>query len=225
MSQKKYKNNTNKCWEQIGIWGDSTCPKLTEFVHCHNCTDYFKAARSLFDREIPEGYREEWTNLLARSEETEIHGTIFVIVFRLRNEWLALRAGYIQEVTEILPVHPVPFRSNKMFKGLTNINGELIPCISATDIFELSGDIEQTSKHIITTHMIVVSKNGERFVFPVDEIMGIRCISLDDQQKTPATLSKSATTHSTGVFSIDGKTVGLLDEVKFLNSLQRSLTY
>ena len=218
-------HTTNKCWEQIGIWGDVTCQKLTDFVHCHNCTVYFKAARSLFDREIPEGYREEWTNLLASIAEIETRETIYVIVFRLRNEWLALRATYIQEVTEILPVHTVPFRSNKMFRGLTNINGELVPCVSAADILELSSGIEEISKNKITKRMIVVRKNGEIFVFSVDEIMGIQCISLDDQQKTPATLSKSATTHITGVFSINEKTVGLIDEAKFINSLQRSLSY
>ncbi|HUT64354.1 MAG TPA: chemotaxis protein CheW [Anaerolineae bacterium] len=217
--------HATKCWQYVGIYGDSTCTELEKVKHCRNCPAYIKAAKSLFDYEIPKGYRKEQTKLIASSVQTEIPGTTFIIVFRLGNEWLALKSEYVQEVKEILPVHSVPFRSTNMLKGLVNINGELIPCISVTDIFGLSGDIEEHPQHIIYKRMIVVIKNGERFVFPVDEILGIRRISIDKLQKIPATLSKSSKALTRGILKLNEKVIGLLDEVKFFESLQRSLVF
>jgi len=218
-------NHMQNCWTHIGVYGDSSCEKLTDFVHCRNCPVYFEAAQSLFDRDIPIGYLEEWTKVYAGSEETEPPGTIFAVVFRLKDEWLALRTAHLQEVTINRPVHYVPFRSGNVFLGLVNINGELVPCVSAADILGLTGDSEEQSNEKVYKRMIVVKKDRERFVFPVDEMLGLRRLSPKDKQKTPATLSKSSTALSTGVFSLDEKTVGFLDENKFFESLQRSLIF
>lgn len=222
---KKSHNHMVNCWNRTGINGDSSCQKLIDFVHCRNCPEYYKAARNLFDREIPEGYLEEWTDLYAGKEEKEIPGTIFVVVFRLKNEWLAMKTVCLQEVAKVRQVHYVPFRTSNVFMGLVNIHGVLVPCVSIADILGLTGDVEESSKQVIYKRLVVVNKDRELFVFPVDEILGIRRISPDNQKKIPATLSKSSTALSTGVYSIDEKTVGLLDEEKLFKSLQRSLTF
>ena len=218
----KNNNHMQNCWTHIGIYGDSSCEKLEDYVHCRNCPVYYEAARSLFDRDIPIGYLEEWAKVYAGSEETEPPGTFFAVVFRLKDEWLALRTVHLQEVTKNRPVHYVPFRSSNVFLGLVNINGELVPCVSAADILGLTGDTEEQSNE---SRMIVIKRDKERFVFPVDEMLGLRRLSPEDKQKTPATLSKSSTALSTGVFSLDEKTVGFLDEDKFFESLKRSLVF
>ena len=224
MNKKNHKH-TVLCWNRIGNFGDSTCRKLIDYVHCRNCPEYYKAAKNLFDREIPEGYLEECTALYAGKEEVETPGTNFVAIFRLKNEWLALKTVCLQEVTQVRQVHYVPFRTSNVFMGLVNIHGVLVPCISLADILGLTGDVVESSKHAIYKRLVVVKKDRELFVFPVDEMLGIRRISPEDQKRTPATLSKSTTALSAGVYGIDEKTVGLLDEKKLFKSLQRSLTF
>ena len=221
---KERKNNLAElCWKRIGVFGDSTCEKLVDFAHCRNCPDYYSAGKRLFDREIPAGYREEWAKILAGSKETEAPGTDFVVVFRLKNEWLALKTACFQEATGIRPVHTVPFRTDNVFRGLVNIHGELIPCVSVADILGLTGDVGESPERKIYKRMIVLNKNGERFVFAVDEILGIYRISQDNQKKAPATLTGSAAAHTLCVLNIGKKTVGFLDEEKFFESLKGSL--
>jgi chemotaxis-related protein WspD len=53
------------CWNQIGIAGDRSCPELLTFTHCRNCPVYSVEGRRLLERNIPDGYVQEWTTLLA----------------------------------------------------------------------------------------------------------------------------------------------------------------
>jgi chemotaxis-related protein WspD len=214
----------SRCWKQIGVFGDFSCPKLVGIVHCRNCAEYNKAGRSLFDREISGEFLKEWTDNLTGAKEVEALDSISVIVFRIKNEWLAYRALYLQETTNIRPVHRVPLRTNNVFKGVVNINGELLLCVSLADILEYAPEENvEMADIMIYKRMVVVNKGGDRYVFPVDEILGIYRISLCDLKEPPVTLSKSPATLIEGVFNLSQKKVGLLAEDKLINSLKRSL--
>lgn len=213
-----------RCWKTIGVFGDFSCAKLTEMVHCRNCDEYNKAGRRLFDRETPEELLKEWTKNLTGVKEQETLNTISVIVFRIRDEWLAYKTLYLQETTYIRPVHRIPLRTNNIFKGVVNINGELLLCISMADIMGYTeGTIDAGSDSVIYKRMVVVDKDGERYVFPVDEILGVYRISLNDIGEPPVTLSRSPETLVKGVFNLDEKKIGLLDEDSLIHSFKRSL--
>lgn len=219
-----------RCWKQIGVFGDFSCPKLTEIVHCRNCVEYNKAGRSLLDREISDEFLKEWTKNLTGVKETVALDTISVMVIRIKNEWLALKTVYLQETTNMRPIHRVPFRTNNVFKGIANINGELLLCVSIADLLEYAPveDDEKTdmmvyNRMMVYERMVVINKDGERYCFPVDEVLGIYSISLYDLKEPPATLSKSPTTLIEGIFNLNEKKVGLLGEDKFIQTLKRSL--
>ena len=53
-----------------------------------------------------------------------------VLIFRLGVEWLAFRTQTIAEVTNPRPVHRVPHRSNEIFVGLVNLQGQVQLCVS-----------------------------------------------------------------------------------------------
>ena len=213
------------CWKEIGISGDFSCPRLAEVVHCRNCDKYNKAGRQLLDRQIPEGFLDEWTKSLADIKETEARDTTSVIVFRLREEWLALRTDCLQETVSGRPVHDVPSRSNDIFRGIANVNGELLLCMSAAQVLEKGAENGPGySGKKPYERMLVVRLGGERYVFPVDEVLGIHRIPVDEFIEPPATISKSPTTFVKSVFSFKEKRIGLLDEKSFHNALKRSLT-
>lgn len=212
------------CWKKIGIFGDSTCPKLSELIHCRNCIEYNKAGRSLFNREVTNEFLEETTKNLTDVKKIKTLDFISVIIFRIENEWLALRTIYLQETTNMRPIHRVPFRTNNVFKGIVNINGELLLCVSLTNIMENTSEETRDLKDENTyKRMLVIHKNNERYVFPVDEVLGIYRISSNEIQGVPATISKSPSSLIEGIFNLNENKVGLLGEDRFLQALKRSL--
>ena len=52
------------------------------------------------------------------------------LIFRLGPEWLAFRTQTIAEVTTPRPVHRVPHRTNEVFLGLVNLQGQVQLCVS-----------------------------------------------------------------------------------------------
>jgi len=213
-----------KCWNTQGNHGDGSCPKLDELVSCHNCSEFSSSGRSLFDRQIPDGLLKEWTQILARPKEIEKQGTIPVVVFRLGDEWFCLGAGYFQVAVDVRPIHSIPFRTNKIFLGIANINGELLLCFSLKAVFGIESEEGQSNGKLVYKRMVVVARDNNRFVFDADEVMGIARLQHEDMQTAPSTLSKYANAITSGVFNINNKNVGYLDENKFFESLSRSLS-
>src|SRR5437763_11431767 len=124
------KSPINNCWKTIGLWGDNSCPELQKVSHCRNCPVYSAAGIQMLDRKLAPGYREEWTELLARPKPARITGTKSVVIFRIGAEWLSLPAPTFQEVAEDRGHHTLPHRDNKLLLGLVNIRGELLTCAS-----------------------------------------------------------------------------------------------
>jgi chemotaxis-related protein WspD len=212
------------CWKKIGVFGDSSCPELVGLIHCRNCFQYNTAGRSLFDREVPGEFLEEWTRNITAVKEPETRDSVSVIVFRIAGEWLALRTVYLQETTNLRPVHAVPYRTNKVFRGLININGELLLCVSVGDLTDSAAKEEQEQAETASAkRMLVINKDGDRYAFPVEEILGIYRISMGDLQKPPVTLAKSPSGVVETVFDLKEKKVGLLGEDKLIHALKRSL--
>jgi chemotaxis-related protein WspD len=213
-----------RCWQEVGISGDFSCEKLKEIVHCRNCAEYNKAGRQLFDREIPEGFLEEWTKSLTGTKREDTEETVSVTVFRVGNEWLALKTVYMQEAATVRTIHHVPLRSNKVFKGIANVNGELLLCMSVADLLEYDeGGKGGTTEERACERMLVVRIEGERYVFPVDEVLGIFRVSWGGLYEPPATMSKSPTSLLRGIFDYEEKRIGLVDEERFRKALKRSV--
>ncbi len=213
------------CWKIIGIFGDSSCPELSNLIHCRNCKVYNNAGRGLFDRDVPVDFVEESTKLISVAKELELKDYLSVIVFRIGEEWLALKTIYLQEITSLRPVHRVPYRTNDIFRGIANINGELLLCISLARLLEQSLEEEETQNEAnVFKRMIVINKNGERYVFSVDEVLGIFRIPLNEIKEPPVTHMKSPSNLIEGIFELLGNKVGFLGDDRFLSALKRGIT-
>src|SRR5579883_797895 len=121
-------NGAADCWNRIGVWGDRSCPELAQVVHCRNCPVFAAAGRRFLDGPSPQGYLEEWTERLALPIEETATDVQSVLVFRLGDEWLALRVQVLVEVTTQRPIRRIPRRAG-LLAGLVNIRGELHLCV------------------------------------------------------------------------------------------------
>ena len=212
------------CWNKIGVWGDVSCPELGSVSHCHNCHVYSAAGRSLLERQGSDDYLDEWTRIIAQSEQAKKADNVSVVLFRMGGEWLALPTRVFSEVIEDRTVHSMPHRSSRVFLGLINIRGEIQLCFSLAAILGLSSTAESDSRqsHIVYKRMIVVRQKRDSWVFPVDEVFGVHHFDNEELEESPVTISKTDITFTTGLLAWNDRSVGLLDEELLFNALKRS---
>ena len=202
------------CWNRIGIAGDRSCPELVEHIHCRNCPVFSNAARSLFDRAAPEGYLQDWTGALAAAIQTVEGDFASLFVFRLGQEFLGLRTPLLVEVTPRRPIHRVPHRSNTVFRGLVNIRGQLQLCLSLHGLLGLPGNGEDAGI------LAVVEDGAERWVFEVDEVLGVHRVPRSALRKVPGTLANPLTSFTQAVCTWEERHVGYLEEQRLLSAFR-----
>jgi chemotaxis-related protein WspD len=223
-------NALQDCWNQIGVWGDGSCPKLAEVAHCRNCPVYSAAAAQLLQGETPADYLHEWAERLARPRPpAEAPETQAALIFRLGVEWLALSAAVFQEVAEMRPVHSLPHRRGRVLKGLVNVRGELIVCVSLGGLLGLGEPAmdamngQRPERRGACERLLVVSAEGGRLAFPVSEVHGIQRFAPAQLQAVPATVALASAHYTRGILPWEGRSVGCLDDKALFHTLNRSL--
>jgi len=146
-----------------------------------------------------------------------------VVIFRLQKEWVALPANLFQEVTELSVVHTLPHRSNEIFLGLVSIRGEIQLCVSLSHLLGLedSQPLQQTVNPLVYQRLVVMEREGNRWVFPVDEVYGVQRFSAHHLRPAPVVISKAANTYTQGVLEWQATHVNYLDEELLFNTLNR----
>lgn len=206
------------CWNQIGVWGNRTCPELHRVGHCQNCPVFSTAGRKFLDAPSPPGYLDEWTERLAETADDSPVEQTGVLIFRLSEEWLALDVRSMVEVTQPKPIRRIPNRGG-MLAGLVNIRGELYLCAHLTKVV----GVDSKGTPPATRRMLVVRRDTERWVFPVDEVDQVHRIPIQSVSRPPATVGRSLHALSLGVFDRDDRTVGLLDVERIFEILRTKL--
>ena len=211
-------STADPCWHRIGVWGDRSCPELEKVTHCHNCPVFAAAGRRFLDAPSPANYLDEWTDRLAPREDEFAGGRIGVLVFRLAEEWLALPVGVLVEVTHLRSPHRVPHRGG-LLAGLVNIRGELHLCVKLDQLLGVDPPTDRLPTPG-TPRLIVVRRETDRWVFLADDVDQVHRVSEADITKAPPTLARAAARLTGGVFTKNGRAVGLLDDERLFQTLR-----
>jgi chemotaxis-related protein WspD len=184
-------------------------------------SDEARRIESLLDRPYPEGYREEWIERIKHPPEEEVRETVPLLVFRLRDEWLALRCGVVKEVCSEGAVHRIPRRTNAVLRGVTNVRGELQLTVSLRALLGLAERKDEAASlsRRVYRRMILIAREGDAFAFRVEEVYGVVHFELEQMQAVPVTVSKALATYTRGLFSLRGQQVGWLDDELVFHSL------
>ncbi|WP_435022635.1 chemotaxis protein CheW (plasmid) [Tundrisphaera sp. TA3] len=208
------------CWNRIGVNGDQSCPELATHVHCRNCPVFASAARLIFDRPPPPGYLDDWGGILAQPVAVADPDEVGLLVFRLGEEWLALGSRLVAEVTTVRPVHRVPHRSNHILSGIVNLRGQLKLCVSLHGLLGVE-PAAAGRDGAARTRLVVISRDGESWVFAADEVAGVQRIPRRHLQKVPSTLANPSGSYSQAVFAWgDDRSVALLDDPRVFAALR-----
>lgn len=217
----------NDCWNSIGVWrtGDVRCEKLDEVIHCYNCDTYSMAGRMLLDRTAPSGYEEEWTDVLAKEKVIQEKNLESVVVFRLGTEWLSLPVSMIGEITLIRDIFDLPHNNNQKLRGVVNIRGELIICMSLGYLIGVERPDEEWLKADRSIQRLIMMREGSGYiVFPVSEVHGITRHHPDDLNKVPDTIKKTNLSFIKGIIKWHGNNVGCIDEAALTKEIENNLS-
>ena len=217
-------SGTTSCWNLLGVWGDSSCQELPGAIHCHNCSVFGNAGRGLLDREPPADYLSDWTRVVASEVEAQAAQAESVLLFRIQGEWLALSTHLFKELLEERVVCRVPHRSDEVFLGLVNVQGETQLCISLSNFLRLeNGEVADQISHIVYPRMAVVEKDGSRWVFPLDEVHDVYRFHADEVLEVPSTVAKATAAFTRGIIRWQDRDVGYLDDEQLFTALQRRM--
>jgi chemotaxis-related protein WspD len=212
------------CWSRIGVKGDQSCPRLTEFVHCHNCAVFADAAQLFLDRPLPEGYVGEMSTLLLESDQRGSSRKSFsVVVCEVEQQLFALETKAVLEVTEPRNVHRIGQRTGRAFLGLVNIHGQLELCASLKGLLKIGGGSDAVSGVSLQPRMVLVEFAGQRWVFPVDAVHGVQRFDDTDVFAVPATARHDEGSLVSRMLRWNDRHVGMLDIQKAISSLDKSL--
>lgn len=207
----------NDCWKKIGVWGDRSCTELKAHIHCRNCPVYSEGAARLLDAEVPESYLAANARHYAQTKAEVKPGARSVVIFRVATEWLALPTPVFREIATPRPVHSLPHRRDRTVTGVANIRGELVVCVSLAAALGIAGEPATGAR------LAVLSRGTDRFVFPADEVAGLRRFDDADLAPVPATLAHAQAAYTRGILEWEGRPVGVLDDELLFYTLNRSL--
>lgn len=216
-----------ECWREIGVSGDRSCPELDEHLHCRNCPTHAQIARKLLDRPLPPGYRDTWTEHFARRDEKAPEGEEIdsVLIFRIGEEWLGLPAAICREIAEPRPVHSLPHRRSEAVRGIVNVRGELLICVSLSALLGIGTATSSRGAERIAVfpRLVVTGEETKHVAFEVDEVHGLHAYRAHERGAVPATVGRSAASVVATMIPWNGRAVGCLDATRLLDLIDRSI--
>jgi len=210
------------CWNRIGVRGDGSCEQLPQHVHCRNCPVYANAAGRLLDAPLPPDYRAHWTRHLALTKSSDdAADTQSLMVFRLRNEWLALPTSMLDEIAGMRVIHSLPHRRGGAVLGVVNVRGELRSCVSLARLLGLHDAVDAADARL--ERLLVLRHDEHCVAMPVDEVHGVQRYHPRQLQEKPATLALAKASHIKALLPWQQRSIGLLDAHPLFNAIDRSL--
>lgn len=211
------------CWNTIGIWSHASprCEKLDKLLHCYNCSVFSNAGKQLLNRDSDINYLGEWKKNLAKPQIEFDDTSDAAMVFRLGDEWFALSTNCIREITYCDKFHSLPHTRDPVLRGLVNVRGNLILCVSLGYLFGLHKAGLDPSDHKSISRYVVVDYGDYTYAFPVSEINNIIHFNLEQTDKPPATLESASQRFTRSVIKLDPLNIALLDEELLFHALER----
>lgn len=207
------------CWNQIGVRGDRSCPKLNEAVHCHNCSVFSAAAQTLLNRPADPAYLSELTAFVSEPLQTRKGTDSSAVLFRTGGESFALETGLVIEVGDAVAPRRIPHRSNEVLVGLIHVQGRLELCISLCGLLDLPRPRSTPGQPV---RVLVASCAGQRWVFLVDSVAGIQRYHRSQLVEAPAT-SRAGHACVSGLIAAEGSLFALLDLARICDRIKERL--
>lgn len=129
--------------------------------------------------------------------------------FKVAGEHFAINVMDVQEVIKPQQVTPIPL-ANKVIRGLINLRGQIVTCLSLRSIFEFEDDLDRD-------HMNIIVRGEEgHFSLVVDEVTDIIEVQENQLENPPDTLNNNLKKYINSIYKTQEGLVILLDVKKLL---------
>ena len=183
-------------------------------------------AAQLLDRDVPESYVREWTEIVAAEQQVVETNFKSVLIFRIGSEWLALPTSVIKEIGQRPAVHRLPHRSGGVVQGIVSVRGEVLVCVALEALLGLHETLREAplGSQVGKERLIVCDVNGDRLAFVVSAVHGVHRYLPRNLRDIPATVARAAATYSIGILPWKAdQTVGCLDAELVFYALNKGL--
>jgi len=209
-----------RCWTQIGVWGDNSCQELSKFIHCRNCSVYGAGTEELLARKASSEYLDMWSQLLAKEKDLGPAEGQSYVIFRVGGSWLAIRAIVLREIAPPAVIRSMPHRRSELLLGLTAVRGEIYLCASLHLLIgEPLPPVPDPG-----SRFLVAAYQGANWIFPVDQVSGVEDFPDTAVEPLPATLAHRENIYTLGIVKAAERPVGLVDEAMVFSALERKIT-
>jgi chemotaxis-related protein WspD len=211
----------HSCWREIGVYGDRSCKRLPEYVHCRNCPVFAAAARESLGRKYavqPEELTSQW-----QTRDRRAQTRLSALVFKLGNEWLGIDSHVLVEVAQSKSVRRIAHRVTGMIEGMVNIRGELQLCLSLRELLGIEPAPPLSGER---ARLIVVREDrqqGQAWVFRANHVRSVMGYSADQMAAPAATLNANLSRHVDGVLMAEGLSISVLKNALLFEALRQAV--
>lgn len=179
-------------------------------------TDRHGAMSRLLDRPLDDEDVRAATLRVAQPRTASNGELVRLLAFRVQDELFGLLAEEVVRVTFVAPVHRIPHRNNAIIRGLCNLEGELLICVSLPAILELQGpeatDAATSPGSAGCRRMVVIGRREESWAVVADEVLGVIRLEAKTFLPPPVTVQKARQCFTRSLAQLeDGRTVAVLD--------------
>ncbi|VVD63023.1 chemotaxis protein CheW [Pandoraea iniqua] len=151
-----------------------------------------------------------------------------LLLFRLADEWLALPASVIEEVSPMRAWHTVPGHRQRALLGLVNLRGALVPCVSLGELLGVQPAAQPLATpantwRTSTSRLLAMRHGAHLSAFPVTEVHGTVTPASSALGTVPATALGASDGFAHAVLHWRERVVGLLDPARVGAAFDRSL--
>jgi chemotaxis-related protein WspD len=187
---------------------------------------FSSAAAQLLDREVPESYLREWTDIVAAKQQVVETNFESVVVFSVGSESLALPISTVKEIVEGSAVHRLPHRSGGIVHGIVSVRGEILVCAALDFLLGLQKPLREVplAPQTAKERLMICERNGDRLALVVSSVYGVHRYLPRDLRAIPATVAKAAATYTIGILPWKtNETIGCLDAELVFYGLNKGL--
>ena len=157
-------------------------------------------------------------SLALESAEEEVSDRVSTLLFRIGEEWYAVRLSDVREIFQDYDVTAVPC-TPQFILGVTNVRGEIL---SVTDPARLMGLGTITGPEGQRPPAVVVSSGGVSTALITDEIGDIVEVASTSIEPPIAIIDRAQAEFVTGTICVAGTMVGLINVARVLEPIGSS---
>ncbi|MDA0803000.1 MAG: chemotaxis protein CheW [Planctomycetota bacterium] len=172
--------------------------------------------RELFGKPLSDADLDAATRALAAPIIEVGLDRVSLLLVECGGETMAFRAADVAMVIARAPRHRVPHRTNSIFRGIANHEGELLLCFALERALGLDAGAQQAGKAVPGSAvpnrpLVVIEESRRRWAIEVDRIFGVEDLDAAELRKPPLTLAAAHNGCTDALARLSGREVIVLD--------------